>query len=157
MSALPSEPDRIQEYIDQQMNLDLLRFITCGSVDDGKSTLIGRMLYEAQLIFDDQVASLQNDSKKHGTQEGEIDFALLVDGLSAERRHLTYPFERGGREGQPRFWHTKDRQQKLERVMQKNGPKNTPYNSGQRGICFLRLPRPLARSRGGLNYNTDPW
>ena len=85
MSALPSEPDRIQEYIDQQMNLDLLRFITCGSVDDGKSTLIGRMLYEAQLIFDDQVASLQSDSKKHGTQEGEIDFALLVDGLSAER------------------------------------------------------------------------
>ena len=85
MSALPSDPDRIQEYIDQQMNLDLLRFITCGSVDDGKSTLIGRMLYEAQLIFDDQVASLQNDSKKHGTQEGEIDFALLVDGLSAER------------------------------------------------------------------------
>ena len=58
MSALPSDPDRIQEYIDQQMNLDLLRFITCGSVDDGKSTLIGRMLYEAQLIFDDQVASL---------------------------------------------------------------------------------------------------
>jgi len=85
MSALPSDPDRIQEYIDQQMNLDLLRFITCGSVDDGKSTLIGRMLYEAQLIFDDQVASLQNDSKKYGTQEGEIDFALLVDGLSAER------------------------------------------------------------------------
>ena len=85
MSALHSDAQRIQEYIDQQMNLDLLRFITCGSVDDGKSTLIGRMLYEAQLIFDDQVASLQNDSKKHGTQEGEIDFALLVDGLSAER------------------------------------------------------------------------
>jgi len=85
MSTELSDPHRIQEYIDRQMNLDLLRFITCGSVDDGKSTLIGRMLYEAQLIFDDQVASLQNDSKKHGTQEGEIDFALLVDGLSAER------------------------------------------------------------------------
>ena len=85
MAELETSPERIQEYLDRQMDLDLLRFITCGSVDDGKSTLIGRMLYEAQLIFDDQVASLQSDSKKHGTQEGEIDFALLVDGLAAER------------------------------------------------------------------------
>ena len=85
MAELQTSPERIQEYIDRQMDLDLLRFITCGSVEDGKSTLIGRMLYEAQLIFDDQVASLQSDSKKHGTQEGEIDFALLVDGLAAER------------------------------------------------------------------------
>ena len=85
MAELQTSPELIQEYIDRQMDLDLLRFITCGSVDDGKSTLIGRMLYEAQLIFDDQVASLQSDSKKHGTQEGEIDFALLVDGLAAER------------------------------------------------------------------------
>ena len=76
---------RVQAYIDTQANLDLLRFITCGSVDDGKSTLIGRMLYEAQLIFEDQVASLQQDSKRQGTQGGDIDFALLVDGLSAER------------------------------------------------------------------------
>ena len=76
---------RVQEYIDTQANLDLLRFITCGSVDDGKSTLIGRMLYEAQLIFEDQVASLQQDSKRQGTQGGDIDFALLVDGLAAER------------------------------------------------------------------------
>ena len=76
---------RVQEYIDSQANLDLLRFITCGSVDDGKSTLIGRMLYEAQLIFEDQVASLQADSKRQGTQGGDIDFALLVDGLAAER------------------------------------------------------------------------
>ena len=75
----------VDDYIAQQANLDLLRFITCGSVDDGKSTLIGRMLYEAQLIFDDQVATLQNESKRIGTQEGDIDFALLVDGLSAER------------------------------------------------------------------------
>ena len=85
MAELETSPERIQEYLDRQMDLDLLRFITCGSVDDGKSTLIGRMLFEAQLIFDDQVASLQSDSKKHGTQEGEIDFALLVDGLAAER------------------------------------------------------------------------
>ena len=75
----------INTYLKNQASLDLLRFITCGSVDDGKSTLIGRMLYESQMIFDDQVASLKNDSKKYGTQGEDIDFALLVDGLSAER------------------------------------------------------------------------
>ena len=75
----------INLYLKEQASLDLLRFITCGSVDDGKSTLIGRMLYESQMIFDDQVASLKKDSQKHGTQGEEIDFALLVDGLSAER------------------------------------------------------------------------
>ncbi len=75
----------INQYLKEQASLDLLRFITCGSVDDGKSTLIGRMLYESQMIFDDQVASLKNDSQKHGTQGEDIDFALLVDGLSAER------------------------------------------------------------------------
>ena len=84
-----SNPDdiqaRVDAYVETQAQLDLLRFITCGSVDDGKSTLIGRMLYEAQLIFEDQVTSLQNDSKKMGTQGGDIDFALLVDGLAAER------------------------------------------------------------------------
>ena len=76
---------KVDDYIETQSGLDLLRFITCGSVDDGKSTLIGRMLYEAQMIFEDQVTSLRNDSKKMGTQGGEIDFALLVDGLAAER------------------------------------------------------------------------
>jgi bifunctional enzyme CysN/CysC len=60
--------ERVNQYLEEQANLDTLRFITCGSVDDGKSTLIGRMLYEAQLIFEDQVTSLQNDSKKMGTQ-----------------------------------------------------------------------------------------
>ncbi len=63
----------------------LLRFITCGSVDDGKSTLIGRLLYDSKMIFDDQLAALEADSKKFGTRGGEIDFALLVDGLAAER------------------------------------------------------------------------
>jgi len=63
----------------------LLRFITCGSVDDGKSTLIGRLLYDSKRLFDDQLAALERDSKKHGTQGGELDFALLVDGLAAER------------------------------------------------------------------------
>ena len=75
----------IDQYLESQAKLDMLRFITCGSVDDGKSTLIGRMLYEAQLIFEDQVATLRSDSKKSGTQGGDIDFALLVDGLAAER------------------------------------------------------------------------
>ena len=60
---------RVDDYVDTQSKLDLLRFITCGSVDDGKSTLIGRMLYEAQMIFEDQVTALQSDSKKVGTQE----------------------------------------------------------------------------------------
>lgn len=77
--------ERVNHYLAEQASLDTLRFITCGSVDDGKSTLIGRMLYEAQLIFEDQVASLKNDSKRFGTQGGDIDFAMLVDGLAAER------------------------------------------------------------------------
>ena len=77
--------EEVASYLEGQSDLDLLRFITCGSVDDGKSTLIGRMLYEAQLIFDDQIAALQRDSKTQGTQGGDIDFALLVDGLAAER------------------------------------------------------------------------
>ena len=68
--------------IEQQ---ELLRFITCGSVDDGKSTLIGRLLYDSKMIFEDQLAALESDSKRVGTQGQEIDFALLVDGLAAER------------------------------------------------------------------------
>ena len=80
-----SKNTEIRKFINKQNALDTLRFITCGSVDDGKSTLLGRMLYEAHLIFDDQVDSLVSDSKKIGTQGGEIDFALLVDGLAAER------------------------------------------------------------------------
>src|SRR4051812_33952848 len=67
------------------MTLPTLRFLTCGSVDDGKSTLIGRLLYEQKLIFDDQLSALEKDSKKHGTTGPDIDFALLVDGLEAER------------------------------------------------------------------------
>src|SRR5438093_7707061 len=63
----------------------LLRFITCGSVDDGKSTLIGRLLYESKVLFDDQLSALAGDSKKFGTQGTNLDFALLVDGLAAER------------------------------------------------------------------------
>jgi len=85
MTAMQTSVERVNTYLAEQTSLDTLRFITCDSVDDGKSTLIGRMLCEAQLIFDDQVASLKSDSKKVGTQGGDIDFALLVDGLAAER------------------------------------------------------------------------
>ncbi|WP_086606492.1 sulfate adenylyltransferase subunit CysN [Erythrobacter donghaensis] len=75
----------IDAYLDQHQHKSLLRFITCGSVDDGKSTLIGRLLYDSKMIFEDQLAALESDSKRHGTQGEEIDFALLVDGLAAER------------------------------------------------------------------------
>ena len=75
----------IDAYLDQHQNKGLLRFITCGSVDDGKSTLIGRLLYDSKMIFEDQLASLESDSRRVGTQGGELDFALLVDGLAAER------------------------------------------------------------------------
>lgn len=82
-SALIAED--IEAYLHQHQHKSLLRFITCGSVDDGKSTLIGRLLYDSKMIFEDQLAALEADSKKVGTQGGAIDFALLVDGLAAER------------------------------------------------------------------------
>ena len=75
----------IDSYLDTHQHKTMLRFITCGSVDDGKSTLIGRLLYDSKMIFEDQLDALQSDSKKVGTQGQEIDFALLVDGLAAER------------------------------------------------------------------------
>jgi len=75
----------VAAYLQQHETKSLLRFITCGSVDDGKSTLIGRLLHDTKLLLDDQLAALESDSLRHGTQNGEIDFALLVDGLAAER------------------------------------------------------------------------
>ncbi|OCC23930.1 adenylyl-sulfate kinase [Croceicoccus estronivorus] len=75
----------IDKYLEVHQHKTMLRFITCGSVDDGKSTLIGRLLYDSKMIFEDQLAALENDSKKVGTQGQQIDFALLVDGLAAER------------------------------------------------------------------------
>ncbi|MEY3940613.1 MAG: hypothetical protein RLZZ604_1073, partial [Pseudomonadota bacterium] len=75
----------IDAYLDVHQHKSLLRFITCGSVDDGKSTLIGRLLYDSKMIFEDQLATLESDSKRMGTQGQGIDFALLVDGLAAER------------------------------------------------------------------------
>ena len=77
--------DDIDAYLAQHQHKTMLRFITCGSVDDGKSTLIGRLLYDSKMIFEDQLAALEADSKRVGTQGHEIDFALLVDGLAAER------------------------------------------------------------------------
>ena len=77
--------ETIESFLESQRDQDLLRFITCGSVDDGKSTLIGRLLWDSKQLFDDQLLALQNESRKYGTQGGEIDFALLVDGLAAER------------------------------------------------------------------------
>ena len=77
--------DDIEAYLDAHEHKTMLRFITCGSVDDGKSTLIGRLLYDSHLVFEDHLTALESDSKKVGTQGGELDFALLVDGLAAER------------------------------------------------------------------------
>src|SRR6187402_2790570 len=94
MTEVASEPlyrtdaliaEDIEAYLDLHQNKGLLRFITCGSVDDGKSTLIGRLLYDSKMIFEDQLAALEADSKRVGTQGQNIDFALLVDGLAAER------------------------------------------------------------------------
>jgi sulfate adenylyltransferase subunit 1 len=78
--------NNIENYLKEHENKEMLRFITCGSVDDGKSTLIGRLLYDSKMIFEDQIAQVKQESKKYGTVENEeIDFALLIDGLQSER------------------------------------------------------------------------
>ncbi|PWL19301.1 adenylyl-sulfate kinase [Falsochrobactrum shanghaiense] len=82
---LPAGDDAVSNFLADQERKTLLRFLTCGSVDDGKSTLIGRLLYDTRLIFEDQLATLKNDSRKFGTTDDDFDFALLVDGLEAER------------------------------------------------------------------------
>jgi len=84
-TSLSNTASALEEFLARQERIGLLRFLTCGSVDDGKSTLIGRLLYDTKLIFDDQLATLERDSVKHGTVGDDIDFALLVDGLEAER------------------------------------------------------------------------
>ncbi|MGN6464716.1 MAG: sulfate adenylyltransferase subunit 1, partial [Rhizobiaceae bacterium] len=81
----PGETASVRDYLALQEQKTLLRFLTCGSVDDGKSTLIGRLLYDTRLIFEDQLTALERDSRRHGTTGDDIDFALLVDGLEAER------------------------------------------------------------------------
>ncbi len=77
--------ENIEQYLHEHENKEILRFITCGSVDDGKSTLIGRLLYDSKMIFEDQLAAIEKDSKKSGTTGDKIDLALLVDGLASER------------------------------------------------------------------------
>ena len=84
MSAIAA-PAQIEAFLEAHRSKRLLRFITCGSVDDGKSTLIGRLLYESKLVFDDHLEALERDSARFGTQQGDLDFALLLDGLVAER------------------------------------------------------------------------
>jgi bifunctional enzyme CysN/CysC len=84
VSAAPAG-EQIAAYLQRHETKPLLRFITCGSVDDGKSTLIGRLLHDSKRLFDDQLAALERDSRRHGTQGGRIDYALLLDGLAAER------------------------------------------------------------------------
>ncbi|MEQ1868032.1 MAG: sulfate adenylyltransferase subunit CysN, partial [Micropepsaceae bacterium] len=79
-------PAELKEFLAKQEGKSFLRFLTCGSVDDGKSTLIGRLLYDTKLIFEDQLKTLEKDSRKHGTTGDEMDFALLLDGLEAERQ-----------------------------------------------------------------------
>ncbi|TKT81183.1 sulfate adenylyltransferase subunit CysN [Aquamicrobium sp. LC103] len=85
LKAVRASSTDISSYLLEQEQKSMLRFLTCGSVDDGKSTLIGRLLYDTKLIFEDQLAALERDSRKHGTNGSDIDFALLVDGLEAER------------------------------------------------------------------------
>ena len=80
-----SSDESVIEYLAAHEQKSMLRFITCGSVDDGKSTLIGRLLYDSKMLYDDQMSALESDTKKFGTQGEKIDFALLVDGLAAER------------------------------------------------------------------------
>src|SRR5207237_6762812 len=75
----------IHTYLERHQRKELLRFLTCGSVDDGKSTLIGRLLYDTKTIYEDQLAAVRKDSVPHGTRGGELDLALLTDGLKAER------------------------------------------------------------------------
>ncbi|TIS76964.1 MAG: GTP-binding protein, partial [Mesorhizobium sp.] len=85
MAESLASTDGIRDYLAVQERKSLLRFLTCGSVDDGKSTLIGRLLSDTKQIFEDQLAALERDSRKHGTTGDDVDFALLVDGLEAER------------------------------------------------------------------------
>ena len=84
-TAVDSTPADIAACLKAHEDKPLLRFITCGSVDDGKSTLIGRLLYESRRLFDDQLAALEADSRRHGTQGERIDYALLLDGLQSGR------------------------------------------------------------------------
>ena len=127
----------IDALSDAHEHKSLLRFITCGSVDDGKSTLIGRLLYESKLLFDDQLAALEADSATVGTQGGDLDFALLVDGLAAEREQgitidVAYRFfateqaqVHRRRHAGPRAVHAQHGHRRLDRRL-RGDPRSTP-------------------------------
>src|SRR5512134_2778337 len=85
MNTVDLTTEDIHSYLARHQKKELLRFLTCGSVDDGKSTLIGRLLHDSKMIYEDQLAAVTADSAVHGTLEGELDLALLMDGLKAER------------------------------------------------------------------------
>src|SRR5512146_362887 len=85
MQQVDLSQEDIHTYLARHRTKELLRFLTCGSVDDGKSTLIGRLLHDTKMIYEDQLAALTRDSRKHGTTGDGLDLALLVDGLQAER------------------------------------------------------------------------
>src|SRR5512134_1586944 len=85
MNTVDLTTEDIHSYLARHQKKELLRFLTCGSVDDGKSTLIGRLLHDSKMIYEDQLAAVHADSATHGTVGGELDLALLMDGLKAER------------------------------------------------------------------------
>ena len=100
----------IDAYLKTQEQKNLLRFITCGSVDDGKSTFIGRLLWDSKLLFEDQLAALTAESKRAGTQNGDIDYALLLDGLQAEREQgITIDPDHAAQLSRLAAWHQKGR------------------------------------------------
>ncbi len=82
--------EHIEECLKEHENKDMLRFLTCGSVDDGKSTLIGRILYDTKMVFEDQLLEVKNENKKYGTTGEKLDLALLIDGLQSEREQGHY-------------------------------------------------------------------
>src|SRR3546814_16789666 len=100
MNRADNAPAQVAAYLQQHETKSLLRFITCGSVDDGKSTLIGRLLHDTHLLLDDQVAALEADSRRHGTQGDDVDIPLLVDGLAAEKIGGAWRWGRGGQYGE---------------------------------------------------------
>ena len=136
---------------DEAATKDLLRFITCGSVDDGKSTLIGRLLHDSKLIFEDQLSALAKDSERHGTTGDDIDFALLVDGLEAEReqgitidvayRFFTTPqaFVHRRRYARPRTIHPQHGDRRIERRARRHPDRCAQGRAGADPASFADL------------------
>ena len=141
----------------------LLRFITCGSVDDGKSTLIGRLLYESKMLFEDQLAALESDSKKLGTQGGDLDFALLLDGLDRraraghhDRRRLPLLLDRPAqvhrrRHAGPRAVHAQHGHRRVDRRLRGHPdrrPQGRAHADAAPQLSRLAARHPPRRARG---------